>query len=206
MFHGLSSDTASLAPVKSFVGYPYRHCGNDSLPLILTVQRKISAPDLTVHSAVPELPPRSKKSAVLTGSSSKSQDNLQDAYAVVDLSPSKKDYKKHKRNRSADLQIRRDLCVESEGQSNEVPAQPNGKRGFNKSHPRMKSHEIVSTLQSQENGILGSGKSSAESSHGESASVLRESQSSPGKYSLISKLTEEKLLLVILFLFNLFYT
>ena len=117
---------------------------------------------------------------------SQSEENLQDTYASIDIPPTG-NFKGHRRNRSVDLDIRDDLGVGHQGQSRE--SKPVGaKKEFKKSHRRMKSHETITTVfnqpQSQEkdSGVLGSGKSSAESSSGESGSVLKEVQGSSGTY------------------------
>ena len=153
----------------------------------MIAQRKKSAPAIFAQIGAPELPPRNEDSGTVTGKTSRSQENLQDNYAVVDVSYTKKNLKGHRRNKSADLHIRGDQGAASEGQSSEAAPKPSSKIAYKKTHRRMKSHETISTIynqtQSQEKdaGASSSGKSSAESSFGESASVLKEIQGSSGK-------------------------
>ena len=124
----------------------------------------------------------------MTNGTSKSLESSLDAYDKTDVSPRKKAAGYHRRNRSADLHLQGLLTVEDEGPSSTSKAA--GEKGFKKSHRRMKSYETVTTLynqsqsQEKENRLLSSGASSAESSFGESASVLREMQGSSGEFVL----------------------
>ena len=151
--------------------------------LFLSGNRKKSAPALLARIRAPEIPPRYRGPGSSTGHvTSYSQEDLVDAYATVDVPPDSKSFKGHRRNRSADLDSRED------SRQTNSPKLSGGKKGFIKSHRRMKSHETITTVFSQpplhekDVGVLSSGKSSVESSSGESGSGLKEIHGSTGEH------------------------